>query len=183
RFGLFRHRRLLNRETRFLAPTISRRENYFCKQGFTRFCLLRIIRAVNKTSLHRGTDRFSIAEMYERHAQVVKLVDTLASGASGFTAVEVRVFSWAPIQRDLTCSVFTAIPAQVVKLVDTLASGASGLTAVEVRVFSWAPIQGDSTCSVATAVPAQLVKLVDTLATGASGLTAVEVRVFSWAPI
>src|SRR5690606_12395393 len=77
--------------------TISRRENYFCKQGFTRFCLLRIIRAVNKTSLRRGTDRFSIAEMYERHAQVVKLVDTLASGASGLTAVEVRVFSWAPI--------------------------------------------------------------------------------------
>ena len=31
-------------------------------------------------------------------AQVVKLVDTLASGASGLTAVEVRVFSWAPIQ-------------------------------------------------------------------------------------
>ena len=29
-------------------------------------------------------------------AQVVKLVDTLASGASGFTAVEVQVLSWAP---------------------------------------------------------------------------------------
>ena len=30
-------------------------------------------------------------------AQVVKLVDTLASGASGFTAVEVQVLSWAPL--------------------------------------------------------------------------------------
>ena len=30
------------------------------------------------------------------HAQVVKLVDTLASGASGLRAVEVQVFSWAP---------------------------------------------------------------------------------------
>lgn len=29
-------------------------------------------------------------------AQVVKLVDTLASGASGLTAVEVQVLSWAP---------------------------------------------------------------------------------------
>ena len=31
------------------------------------------------------------------NAQVVELVDTLASGASGLTAVEVRVFFWAPI--------------------------------------------------------------------------------------
>ncbi len=30
------------------------------------------------------------------YAQVVKLVDTLASGASGLTAVEVQVLSWAP---------------------------------------------------------------------------------------
>ena len=29
-------------------------------------------------------------------AQVVELVDTPASGVGGFTAVEVRVFSWAP---------------------------------------------------------------------------------------
>jgi hypothetical protein len=31
-----------------------------------------------------------------RHAQVVELVDALASGASGLTAVKVRVLSWAP---------------------------------------------------------------------------------------
>src|SRR5438270_13308922 len=30
-------------------------------------------------------------------AQVVELVDALASGASGLTAVKVRVLSWAPI--------------------------------------------------------------------------------------
>ena len=30
-------------------------------------------------------------------AQVAELVDALASGASGRKAVEVRVFSWAPI--------------------------------------------------------------------------------------
>src|SRR5215471_9683621 len=30
------------------------------------------------------------------HAQVAELVDALASGASGFTAVKVRVLSWAP---------------------------------------------------------------------------------------
>jgi hypothetical protein len=30
------------------------------------------------------------------NAQVVKLVDTLASGASGLMAVEVQVLSWAP---------------------------------------------------------------------------------------
>ena len=29
-------------------------------------------------------------------AQVAELVDALASGASGLTVVEVRVFSWAP---------------------------------------------------------------------------------------
>ena len=29
-------------------------------------------------------------------AQVVKLVDTLASGASALTGVEVQVLSWAP---------------------------------------------------------------------------------------
>jgi hypothetical protein len=32
------------------------------------------------------------------NAQMVKLVDTPASGAGGLTAVEVRVFFWAPIQ-------------------------------------------------------------------------------------
>ena len=73
---------------------------------------------------------------------MVKLVDTLASGASGLTAVEVRVFSWAPIQKKPSNARFFQLQeiAQVVKLVDTLASGASDLTVVEVRVFSWAPI-------------------------------------------
>ena len=33
-----------------------------------------------------------------QYAQVVELVDTLASGASGLTAVEVQVLSWAPFQ-------------------------------------------------------------------------------------
>ena len=34
----------------------------------------------------------------EDTAQMVKLVDTPASGAGGRKAVEVRVFFWAPIQ-------------------------------------------------------------------------------------
>src|SRR6266404_3278782 len=33
-------------------------------------------------------------------AQVVELVDALASGASGLTAVKVRVLSWAPSSRE-----------------------------------------------------------------------------------
>src|SRR3954453_9003791 len=36
------------------------------------------------------------ASVPNRHAQVVELVDALASGASGLTAVKVRVLSWAP---------------------------------------------------------------------------------------
>ena len=35
-------------------------------------------------------------------AQVAELVDALASGASGLTVVEVRVFSWAPFDDPLT---------------------------------------------------------------------------------
>ena len=35
-------------------------------------------------------------------AQVAELVDALASGASGLTVVEVRVFSWAPVDAPLT---------------------------------------------------------------------------------
>lgn len=38
-----------------------------------------------------------VQDAHERqHAQVVKLVDTLASGVSGLAAVEVQVLSWAP---------------------------------------------------------------------------------------
>ena len=36
-------------------------------------------------------------EVIWNKAQVVKLVDTLASGASALTGVEVQVLSWAPI--------------------------------------------------------------------------------------
>ena len=35
-------------------------------------------------------------EVIWNKAQVVKLVDTLASGASALTGVEVQVLSWAP---------------------------------------------------------------------------------------
>ena len=35
--------------------------------------------------------------MILQNAQVAELVDALASGASGRKVVEVRVFSWAPI--------------------------------------------------------------------------------------
>ena len=38
--------------------------------------------------------------MIDARAQVVELVDTLVSGTSGLTAVEVRVFSWAPILKN-----------------------------------------------------------------------------------
>src|SRR5690606_15139787 len=37
---------------------------------------------------------------YRPRAQVAELVDALASGASGFTAVKVRVLSWAPLSPD-----------------------------------------------------------------------------------
>ena len=40
------------------------------------------------------------------HAQVVKLVDTLASGASGLTAVEVQVLSWAPYPYPIVGKIF-----------------------------------------------------------------------------
>jgi hypothetical protein len=36
------------------------------------------------------------------YAQVVKLADTLASGASGRKAVKVQVLSWAPILKFVT---------------------------------------------------------------------------------
>lgn len=39
---------------------------------------------------------FQLSIQIECNAQVVKLVDTPASGAGGRKAVEVRVFSWAP---------------------------------------------------------------------------------------
>src|SRR5690606_35388272 len=47
----------------------------------------------------------------ERPAQAVRFVDTLASGASGLTAVEVRVFSWAPLQtKPSLCSALLFLP-------------------------------------------------------------------------
>jgi hypothetical protein len=55
----------------------------FSYQGFTAEKGLRIVRAINDGNV-------------EDTAQMVKLVDTPASGAGGRKAVEVRVFSWAP---------------------------------------------------------------------------------------
>tara|TARA_R110000822_G_scaffold100468_8_gene226177 strand:+ start:567 stop:773 length:207 start_codon:yes stop_codon:yes gene_type:complete len=43
----------------------------------------------------------------EDTAQMVKLVDTPASGAGGRKAVEVRVFFWAPIQNSRSALSFT----------------------------------------------------------------------------
>jgi hypothetical protein len=51
-------------------------------QGFTDQKALRIVRSINSASVD--------------NAQVVKLVDTPASGAGDRKVVEVRVFSWAP---------------------------------------------------------------------------------------
>ncbi len=48
---------------------------------------------VNRVVVDRKQAIFAI------NAQVVKLVDTPASGAGDLTVVEVRVFSWAPIQK------------------------------------------------------------------------------------
>ena len=45
------------------------------------------------SKLRASTDNVALIP----YAQVVKLVDTLASGASGLTAVEVQVLSWAPL--------------------------------------------------------------------------------------
>src|SRR5690606_20208119 len=97
-FGLFRHRRLLNRETRFLAPYFHG-DNFFANRGLQDFSCCVSFAPSTRHRLHCGPDRFSIADVSSDIAQVVKLVDTLASGASGFTAVEVRVFSWAPIPK------------------------------------------------------------------------------------
>jgi hypothetical protein len=58
---------------------------YKPKQGFTDQIALRIVRHINSGN---------VADT----AQMVKLVDTPASGAGGRKAVEVRVFFWAPIQ-------------------------------------------------------------------------------------
>ncbi len=54
-------------------------------RGFTGVRTLRIVRTTT-------TDNVEVA------AQMVKLVDTPASGAGDLTVVEVRVFFWAPIQ-------------------------------------------------------------------------------------
>ena len=52
-------------------------------QGFTDQKAHRIVRPINGGNA-------------AENAQVVKLVDTPASGAGDLTVVEVRVFSWAP---------------------------------------------------------------------------------------
>ena len=44
-----------------------------------------------------GLRRKQLSKCQTHYAQVVKLVDTLASGASALTGVEVQVLSWAPL--------------------------------------------------------------------------------------
>lgn len=68
----------------------------FFARGFTSPGALRIIRAVNTTTVATQNPWVSLAPALRKDAQVVKLVDTPASGAGGRKAVEVRVFSWAP---------------------------------------------------------------------------------------
>jgi hypothetical protein len=59
-------------------------DKYLSNQGFTDQTVLRIVRHINSGN---------VADT----AQMVKLVDTPASGAGDLTVVEVRVFFWAPI--------------------------------------------------------------------------------------
>jgi hypothetical protein len=143
---------------------------HFCAQGFTPQYSARIVRAIDDAS--------------GRFAQMVKLVDTPASGVGGLTAVEVRVFFWAPSSnaRLHQSSAFQK-PAKagfcVFRVKYHRARGPillqKGFTPYyDHRIVR--AIDGDSLRY------AQVVKLVDTPASGVGGFTAVEVRVFSWAP-
>ncbi len=60
----------------------------------TRINGLGVTAVTKKSSRHFG--KLSAGAILEYCAQVAKLVDAPASGAGGFTTVEVRVFSWAP---------------------------------------------------------------------------------------
>ena len=70
---------------------------------------------------------------------MAELVDALGSGPSGCKTVEVRVLSWAPLNKVSGLYKNMLVPAQVAELVDALGSGPSGGNTVEVRVLSWAP--------------------------------------------
>jgi hypothetical protein len=72
---------------------------YFWQQGFTVKKALRIVRAI---------DIGDVADT----AQMVKLVDTPASGAGDRKVVEVRVFFWAPIQTSEHCFEASQKPAK-----------------------------------------------------------------------
>ncbi len=69
----------------FCARDFSENDLLKSNQGFTDQKALRIVRHINGGNA-------------EDEAQMVKLVDTPASGAGDLTVVEVRVFFWAPIQ-------------------------------------------------------------------------------------
>src|SRR5690606_42077031 len=72
---------------------------------------MRVTSPVNQSEVGCRASMVQQHSRVERHAQVVKLVDTLASGASGLTAVEVRVFSWAPLQtKPSLCSALLFLP-------------------------------------------------------------------------
>ena len=61
-FGLFRHRRLLNRETRFLAPYF-KRDNFFANRGLQGFSCCVSFAPSTRHRLHCEPDRFSIADV------------------------------------------------------------------------------------------------------------------------
>ncbi len=127
---------------------------------------LRIVRAIGRL-------------MPSDTAQMVKLVDTPASGAGDRKVVEVRVFFWAPIQATDYSSLkphktresgFLHFQILIIK-------SKQGFTEQNDRRIV-RPINGGD-----AADTAQMVKLVDTPASGAGDRKVVEVRVFFWAPI
>src|SRR5258708_38005812 len=64
---------------------------------FSGFAIRHHVRAVQQIWVTvRQFDKRATDAYYPARAQVVELVDALASGASGLTAVKVRVLSWAP---------------------------------------------------------------------------------------
>ena len=122
----------------------------------------------------------------QRNAQMVKLVDTPASGAGDLTVVEVRVFFWAPISslrldqfqdshKNPRKRVFCILRKGFVKT-DLLKLNQGFTDQKALRI-----VRHINSGNVADT--AQMVKLVDTPASGAGDRKVVEVRVFFWAPI
>jgi hypothetical protein len=74
-----------------------------CRKAPAIAVILAVSRYAINLSLYSGfggANQFdiSVSGPYQpARAQVAELVDALASGASGFTAVKVRVLSWAPL--------------------------------------------------------------------------------------